>query len=302
MERRPLGATGLTLPAVGFGASPLGGVFGPVTQSQADAAVRAALDLGIDTFDTAPFYGLGRSEETLGRALKGIPRDAYTLSTKVGRYGARDFDFSTARVRRSIDESLLRLGIDHADILICHDIEYADREQVIGDAIPALRDAVAAGKARCIGFSGLPLSIFPEVLARTEVDVILSYCHATLSDDTLLPLIPTLGAVGVINASPLGMGLLTDAGPPDWHPAPTELKAACAAAAAHCRAKGTSIAALALAWSVRQSGIAMTLVGMADVDTVRANAAAAAAEPDPTLLAEVAEILAPVQGLTWPSP
>ena len=304
VERRPLGRTGIDVPLLSFGAAPLGGVYGPVSQAGVNAAVRAALAAGVNLFDTSPYYGSGRSESVLGRALAGIPRESFLVATKVGRYGASAFDFSAARVRASIDESLARLGLDHVDVILCHDIEFGDQEIIVNEALPTLRAAVAAGKARAIGVTGLPLDVLVETAARTPVDIILSYCHLCLCDATLAERVAGLGVagVGIINASPLSMGLLTDNGPPAWHPAPSALRAACAAAAAACRTRGASLSELALAWTLSQPGIATTLVGMADPATVAANLRAAHTTPDPDLLALVRRILAPVQGVTWPSP
>src|SRR4051812_27551035 len=106
MQTRPLGETGLNVSMLGFGASPLGGVFGEVEDAEGVRAVHAAIDLGINLFDVAPYYGLTRAETALGNGLRGIPRDKFVLATKVGRYGPAEFDFTAERVLRSIDESL----------------------------------------------------------------------------------------------------------------------------------------------------------------------------------------------------
>jgi L-galactose dehydrogenase len=263
--------------------------------------VRTALDAGINLFDTSPFYG--DSEAVLGRALAGVPRESFLLATKVGRYGPDTFDFSAARIAQSIDSSLQRLGVETLDIVHCHDIEFVALSPIVDEAIPALEAAREAGKLRFTGCSGLPLSIFAAVLDRAHTDVILSYCHHSLNDDSLVDLLPYLQAkrTGVIGASPLAMGLLTDAGPPDWHPAPPSLKAACAQAARFCRERGASLSSLALAWSVQNRAIATTLVGMADEATVRANVAAATTPLDSALLADIRAILAPTHRVTWPS-
>lgn len=178
--------------------------------------------------DTSPFYGRGRSEEVLGRALQGIPREKFFVSSKVGRYDVDKFDFSAERVVKSIDESLKRLQLDHIDLVICHDIEFGDLDMIINETIPALqRLRDQEKKLRFIGISGLPLHIFKYVLDRTDaVDVILTYCHHTLLDssaDSMLDYL-TEKKVGIINASPTGMGLLTRQGPPSWHPAPEAMK------------------------------------------------------------------------------
>ncbi|KAF7056941.1 hypothetical protein CFC21_064302 [Triticum aestivum] len=230
MELRTLGGTGLRVSPVGFGASPLGNVFGDVPRNVARATVRRALDLGINFFDTSPYYGGTVSESVLGDCLRfaGVPRDSFVVATKCGRY-KEGFDFSAARVTRSIDESLARLGLDYVDILHCHDIEFTNLDQIVNETIPALQKIKESGKARFIGITGLPLSIFTYVLDRVppgSVDLVLSYCHYGINDTALVDLLPYLKSkgVGVISASPLAMGLLTDNGPPEWHPAPEQLK------------------------------------------------------------------------------
>ncbi len=149
----------------------------------------------------------------------------------------------------------------------------------------------------------LPLKIFPLVIDRTGVDTILSYCHYSLHDSALQGLIPYLNAkgVGIISASALGMGLLTDGGPAAWHPAPESIRQACAAAAAHCRAKGADVARLAVQWAVRNTDIATTLVGTADPENLQRNVRWIEQPLDETLLAEVAAMVAPIHNMTWPS-
>ncbi|GJM95669.1 hypothetical protein PR202_ga12439 [Eleusine coracana subsp. coracana] len=311
MELRELGLTGLRVSTVGFGASPLGHVFGDVPRDTARAAVRRALDLGINFFDTSPYYGGTVSESVLGDCLRhaAVPRDRIVVATKCGRY-KEGFDFSAERVTRSVDESLVRLGLDYVDILHCHDIEFTNLDQIVNETIPALQKIKKSGKARFIGITGLPLNIYTYVLDRVppgSIDVILSYCHFGINDTSLIDLLPYLKSkgIGVISASPLAMGLLTDNGPPEWHPAPEELKLACRAAADHCRKKGKSITKLAMQYSLMNNGISTVLVGMNSADQVEENVAAAtelsASGIDEELLREVEAILAPVKNLTWPS-
>nr|CAD1822387.1 unnamed protein product [Ananas comosus var. bracteatus] len=313
MERRELGNTGLRLSCVGFGASPLGNVFGRVSPAAAVAAVRRALDLGINFFDTSrPYYGGTVSEAVLGECLSeiGAPREEIVVSTKCGRY-ADGFDFSAERVSRSVDESLARLKLDYVDILHCHDIEFAPSlDQIVNETIPALQKIKEKGKARFIGITGLPLQIFTYVLDRVppgSVDVILSYCHYGINDLTLADLLPYLKSkgIGVISASPLAMGLLTENGPPEWHPASEELKSACRAAAAHCKKKGKNISKVALQYSLMNKEISTVLVGMNSPEQVEENVAAALELSnvgiDEGLVREIEEILEPVKNQTWPS-
>ena len=227
------------------------------------------------------------------------------MATKCGRYGhdPKDFDFSAKRVTASIDESLSRLGLDYVDILHCHDIEFVDLKQIINETIPALRKVQQSGKARWIGITGLPLAIYKKVASKVEIDVMLSYCHYELNDTSLDNLIPYLQAkeIGIISASPLGMGLLSNRGTPDWHPAPANVKAACKKAAAHCKAKGTDISKLALQFALANRDIATTLVGSASSENMKQNIAWANEPMDKALLAEVQAILKPIHNVTWQS-
>jgi len=303
MEYRKLGTTGLLVSQLSFGASSLGGAFRPIVEAEGIRTVQTALDLGINFIDVSPYYGLTQAEMVLGKALKGVARDRYILATKVGRYGEADFDFSAQRVTASVDESLRRLGVDTIDLIQCHDIEFGSLDQIVNETIPALRKVQATGKVRFIGITGLPLKIFKVVLDQIEVDTILSYCHYGLIDTALAGLIPYLKQkdVGIINASPLGMGLLTPQGAPDWHLAPAETKAACARAVAHCISKGANPAQLAVQFSLAQPEIATTLIGTADPAEVAQNVSWLDRPIDEELLAEVQAILAPVHNLSWPS-
>jgi L-galactose dehydrogenase len=305
MEYRALGTTGVKISALSFGASSLGGVFREVKEDESIRAVRVSLDAGINFIDTSPFYGLTKSETVLGKALKGIRRDRYFLATKVGRYGNEmaDFDFSARRVTASVDESLKRLGVDHVDLIQAHDIEFGDLDRVIGETIPALRKVQETGKARFLGVTGLPMKAIRRVVEDVAVDTILSYCHFELNDTALedhISFFKSRGA-GIINASPLGMGLLSQRGVPGWHPAPAELKEVCARAAAHCTARGACIEKLAIQFSMTDPDIATTIVGSADPAEMEHNIRWAAEPIDRILLSEVLAILKPVHNLTWES-
>ena len=146
MKTRTLGKTGIELPILSFGASSLGQEFRSVALDDALKSVQVALDCGLNFIDTSPFYGRGMSEVLLGIALRGVPRDSYKLCTKLGRYDLTHFDFSAKRVAESIDVSLHRLGTDHLDIVLCHDIEFVPMQQIVDETLPALRRARDAGR------------------------------------------------------------------------------------------------------------------------------------------------------------
>src|SRR5512135_2766129 len=197
MKFRPLGRTGLNLSWLSFGASSLGQEFRPVDLSEALRSVHVALDLGMNFIDTSPFYGRGMSEVLLGIALKDVPRDSYILGTKLGRYDVAHFDFSAKRVAESIDVSLHRLGTDHLDIILCHDIEFVEMRQIVEETLPALQRVRQQGKVRFIGVSGYPMKIFRYILDQTDLDVVLSYNHYTLQNTMFADLVPYLKAKNV---------------------------------------------------------------------------------------------------------
>jgi len=301
MQYRPLGQTGLNVSILSFGASSLGGVFHAVKLDECIETVHAALDGGINLIDVSPAYGGTRAEKVLGRALEGVDRSRYILATKIGSYSeARgDYDFSRASTERSVEHSLVRLGVDHVDIIQCHDIEFANHDQIVNETLPALHRLKEQGLVRHVGITGLPLKVFPSILDRAEpglVETILSFCHYELNDTSLADLLPYFQekGVGIINASPTGMGLLTPQGAPGWHPASESIKECCRKAVAHCQARGGDIVKLAVQFCCANPDIATTLVGTARPQNIRQNIAYVDEPMDEQLLAEVLEILAPI--------
>lgn len=279
MPYRPLAKTGLHVSALSFGASSLGSVFRSTEQSESLEVVRTALKSGINYIDTAPWYGHGKSESVLGKILPTLPRSSYYIATKVGRYEAavsKMFDFSAERTLRSVDESLQRLGLEYVDVIQIHDMEFAPSLDIIlNETLPALQKVKEAGKARFIGITGYPLDIFKAVLekSKVQIDVILTYCRASMNDNSLrdwLPYFQSQG-VGVVNASPISMGLLSSRGPPAWHPASPIIKTACAEAAAYCSEKGVDISRLGLKFTLDQTDIPTTLVSTASLENLQRN-------------------------------
>jgi aryl-alcohol dehydrogenase-like predicted oxidoreductase len=300
LPTRPLGLTGLNLPILGFGASSLGAEFRSVTLDEVLGSVRVALECGLNFIDTSPFYGRGMSEVLLGIALKGVPRDSYTLCTKLGRYDLAHFDFSAKRVAESIDVSLHRLGTDHLDIVLCHDIEFVPMQQIVDETLPALRKAQQAGKVKCIGISGYPMKAFRFVLGQADLDCVLSYNQYTLQNtryvDELLPTLKMRG-IGAMNAGPFSARLLTNAPLPAWLKEPEPVKAAARQAAQLCATRGSDIAKLALQFSCANPDIATTIAGSANPKNIRQWAQWLAEPIDETLLHEVQALFAPVKNI-----
>ena len=303
MGYRRLGQTELTISVMGFGASPLGNVFGLSDPDEGARAVHFAIDEGINFFDVSPYYGQTLAEERLGQALLG-KRERVVLSSKCGRYGVVEFDFSAKRVRTSVEDSLKRLHTDYLDLLQVHDVEFGSVEQIINETLPAIRRIQDEGKTRYVGISGYPLQVLTKIAQRAPVDSVLSYCRYNLliddMDSVLVPAAEGLG-IGIINASPLHMGVLTEQGGPDWHPAPPELHLAVKTALAFCHEHGIDLTELALRFCFDHPRVASTLVGMSTTEQVRRNLSAFGSPADPELVREVKAILAPAANIVWPS-
>ncbi|GGX60044.1 aldo/keto reductase [Streptomyces minutiscleroticus] len=247
MRAATLGGTGVEVSRLALGCAALGNLYRPVTDEEARATVDAAWDAGVRTFDTAPHYGLGLSERRLGAALRERPRDAYTLSTKVGRLlvphpgGAagddlahgfavpadhrRVWDFSAGGVRRSLEASLDRLGLDRVDVALIHDPD-DHAGQALREAYPALERLRDEGVVRAIGI-GMNRSALPtRFLRETDIDlVLLAGRYTLLEQDGLAELLPEAAARGrsVVIGGVFNSGLLTAPRPGatyDYAPAP----------------------------------------------------------------------------------
>ena len=303
MQYRRLGQTDLEVPVLGFGAAPLGGEYGTIEPAEAERAVHYALDQGITFFDTAPYYGRTVSEERLGKALEGRRQQAL-IATKCSRYDVDDFDFSAKRVEESIDESLRRLRTDYVDLYQIHDIEFGDLKQVIEEAVPAARKVQQSGKARYIGITGLQLKALRHVAEAAPVDTILSYARYNLMvrdlDDLLTPFAQEQG-IGLINASPLHLRILTPSGAPEWHLAAPEVKEVGRKVVELCDARGKPTPKIALRFCLDHPYVSTTLVGLATADQVRQNLEILDETTDTELLAEIDELVRPVLNRIWPS-
>jgi aryl-alcohol dehydrogenase-like predicted oxidoreductase len=272
MIKRRLAQTDLQLPIISFGASSLGHAFGTVRMESGIESVRMALELGINHFDTSPFYGRGISEVLLGVALRDVPRSAFTISTKLGRYDEDKFDFRPTRVVESVDTSLYRLGVDYLDILFLHDVEFTDYKQSIDAALPVLLREKDKGKVRFVGVAGYPFKPVLYALEQYDIDATLNYNHYTLQNrrlvSDLLPLLEERG-VGVINAAPFAQRLLTHMELPPWHPADAEVRDACRQAILHCRSQDINPAKLCVQFSTRHPSLATCVIGTGNPENVR---------------------------------
>ena len=307
MQYRRIGKTAMEVSALSFGASSLGGVFHSIKEQEAIEAVFTAIDCGMNFIDVSPYYGHYKAETVVGKALKQIPRDKYYLSTKVGRYGkdgVNTWDYSAKRAVESVYESMERLNVEHIDLINVHDIEFANLEQVAKETVPALVELREKGLVSYVGITDLQLENLKWVVENVEegsIDSILNFCHNCLNDDKLTDFLDFFEerGIGVINASPLSMGLLSQRGIPDWHPAPKPLVEACSKAAEFCTEQGYPIEKLAIQYSIQNPRIASTLFSSANPQNVKRNVEWAMEPIDMQLVEKVREIIGNQFRVSW---
>jgi D-threo-aldose 1-dehydrogenase len=314
MKSVPLGHSKVAVTRLGLGCASLGNLYKEVEEAAAAGAVDAAWDAGIRYFDTAPHYGLGLSERRLGAALRERPRDAYVLSTKVGRLlvpdpegaGRRDaqgfavpatlrrqWDFTADGVRRSLDESLERLGLDRVDVLLVHDPEEGDGvDTALAEGWPALAALRAQGVVGALGAGSKSWPTLLRFVTEVDPDVIMLAGRYTLLEqpalDELLPACVERD-VSVLNVGVFNSGLLAVDRPHggltyEYTAAPPELLARAQAIADVCARHGVSLPAAALAFAGAHPAVASVTMGAATAEHVRRNVVQFAAEPPPAAL------------------
>jgi len=281
-----LGRGGLRVSALSLGTAPLGNLFAPVAEDDAAAAVHSALGAGLTYVDTAPHYGLGLAERRLGRLLAGLPRDRFVVSTKVGRLvrplapgetadpegfadtppAKRVWDFSGDGVRRSLEESLERLGLDRVDIVLVHDPDDHERE-AREQALPALIELRDQGAVTAIGAGMNQAEMLTRFVRDLDLDLVLVAGRYSLLDQrALAELLPTCAARGtaVVVGGVFNSGLLADPRPGatfDYAPAARQLVDRALRLAEVCARHGTPLRAAALAFPFGHPAVTSVLVG-----------------------------------------
>ncbi|MDQ3161715.1 MAG: aldo/keto reductase [Actinomycetota bacterium] len=294
-----LGANGPRVSQLGLGASAIGGLFTPVSEAEGLAVVGAAVELGISYVDTAPLYGLGRSERLIGQALRELPRDDVTVSTKVGRLLRDDppvheelpdgmwpdtgatkpvFDFSRDGILRSFEESLARLGLDRVDVLYVHD-PHEHLDEAISAALPALAELREQRVLGAIGVGMGDADALARVVREADVDCILLAGRYTLLDrsgaDELLPLCE-LADVAVVAGGVFNSGVLADPGDGaryEYAPAAADVVERARLMRGVCASHGVALPAAALQFPLRHPAVVTVLTGVRSVDELRQNVA-----------------------------
>ncbi|MGC4942628.1 aldo/keto reductase [Kribbella sp. DT2] len=295
--RRELGRSGAAVTALGFGGGPLGGLFEALDDGTATAALEGAWGGGVRYFDTSPHYGIGHSERRIGEFLRGRPRGEFTVSTKVGRLlvpqdprGRMDeafqvpathrrvWDFSRDGIRRSVEDSLTRLGLDRIDVLYLHDAEQ-HFDDALRNGYPALKELRDEGVVSAIGAGMYDPRLLTTLVRDADVDAVMLAGRYTLLDqsalDTLFPACAERG-VPVLAAAVFNSGLLASPRPVegarfDYAPASQEMLDRARRIADICTAYGVTLPAAAIAFSLAHAVVAGVVIGMRSADEVRAN-------------------------------
>ena len=305
MVYNELGNTGMKVSNLGFGASSLGGVFHNIREEEGIQAVHTAVENGINLIDVSPYYGHLKAEIVLGKALKDITREKYYLSTKVGRYGkdgVNTWDYSAQRATESVYESMERLNVDYIDLINVHDIEF---QASLPGGLQKVVELREKGIVKHVGITDLQPENLKWVIEHSEsgvVESILNFCHYSLNDTLLVDYLGFFEQhnVGIINASPFSMGLLSQRGAPAWHPAGKDLQRACAKAAAYCQEKGYPIDKLAIQFSTSMNPrIASTLFSSANPQNVLKNIKYVNEPIDEQLVKEVQAIIGDQMFVRW---
>ncbi len=310
MATAPLGTRGVTVTRLGLGCAPFGNLFRELSDDDAIATVDAAWDVGIRLFDTAPLYGHGLAERRLGQALRAYPRDEYVLSTKVGRLLRPDAtfdpgifrvprglapraDYSADGVRRSIDESLERLGVDRLDVVLVHDPDDHESE-ALSEAFPTLLALRDEGVVDAIGAGMNQHEMLGRFVEQVDLDVVLLAGRYSLLDHSGEALLEACAArgVGVMIGGVFNSGVLADGGHPptfDYAPAGPEVLRRADRLRELCRRHDVPLPAAALDRALAHPAVSAVVVGAASPEEIRADADWAQVAIPPALRVELTE-------------
>jgi D-threo-aldose 1-dehydrogenase len=298
-RRRPIGDTGVEVSAVGLGGGPIGNLFAPVSDATAGSLLAAAFERGIRYFDTAPVYGMGLAEARLGRALAHWPRHAVVVSTKVGRLLRADaprdpelfrdgepyfkdtpdlnpvWDFSYAGTRRSLDQSLGRLGLAGVEIAFLHEPPDRYLGEAVTDGYRALDDIRRDGAIRAIGVGWDRVDVLARLVAELDLDCVLEAGRYTLLDQSALDgLLPTCvrRGVAVVAGGVFNSGILADPGAAyEYGPAPSEVRQRVQAMTEICDRWSVPLKAAALQFPLGHPAVVSVVVGMRTPDELTEN-------------------------------
>lgn len=295
---------------IGYGCATLANIYNPLTDTDSHEIINFCVKNGINYFDVAPFYGGGNAEFRLGRALNTLNKNKLFIATKVGRYTDENslsgaggyFDFSPSKIEESIKNSMDKIGIKQIDLLQCHDIEHVTTETII-EALPILDHFRNIGYINNIGINSYPIQPLIDIIDRTNIKInsVGTYAHHTLINDSLNNYIQYFREkdIKIINSSPLGMGLLTDKGPPDWHPASQKMLDIVYKIKNFCIEKNENISNIAMKYSLNNPNILTNITGGGSIEEITNNLSTLNNPPGKNILDEIDIISQPVKNKLW---
>ncbi len=295
---KTLGKSGIHMPALGFGSAPIAGLYAEISDAAAVETVHHALARGVTHFDTAPLYGAGRAETRLGLALAGVPRDRYSLSSKVGRLLDAEtrkvsFDYSRDGVLRSLEGSLQRLGTDRVDMLLIHDPDH-HQDEALAEAFPTLDELRRQGVVRAIGAGMNQWEALQRFAHEAEFDCFLLAGRYTLLEQGALGFLDHCHAagIGIFLGGVFNSGILATGVAPgvrhNYRPPSPEVAAAVTALEATCARHGVALNAAALQFAQAHPAVTTLVVGVVSAAEIDANLTALYAPIPAALWAELA--------------
>ena len=295
---------------IAYGCATLANIYKPLNIDDCKQLITYTFKKGINYFDVAPFYGGELAERNLGYSIKDIPRSELFIATKIGRYtddnsnsGAGGyFDFSPSKIEQSIKKSIDNMNIKYIDLLQCHDIENVSRQTVL-DALPLLEHYKTTGIINGIGINSYPIQPLLDIVESTPIKInsVGTYAHNTLINNTILDYIEyfTKKNISIINSSPLAMGLLTQKGPPIWHPASNLMKTTVNNLNNYCLSKNLNIENLSMIYSLSNKDILTTISGGNSITEIKNNLNCLNKTIDDLIMKDITEIVYPIKNKLW---
>jgi aryl-alcohol dehydrogenase-like predicted oxidoreductase len=295
---------------IGYGCATLANIYKPLTINKCKEIIEYNFNEGINYFDVAPFYGGELAEKNLGISIKDISRSELFIATKIGRYtddnsnsGAGGyFDFSPSKIEQSIKNSMNNMNIKYIDLLQCHDIENVSTQTVL-DALPIIEHFKTIGIINGIGINSYPIQPLINIIENTTIKInsVGTYAHNTLINNSVVDYIDyfTKKNISIINSSPLAMGLLTQKGPPDWHPASDLMLNTVNDLNTYCISKQLNISNLSMIYSLSNKDILTTISGGNSITEIKQNLNCLNKTIDDLILKDINKIIYPIKNKLW---
>ena len=297
---------------IAFGCATLAELYNKYDSNEYLDVLKYSYKNGINYYDVAPFYGGGLAENRLGEFIKipEINREKIFVATKIGRYTDLNnnlgsggyFDFTPSKIEESIKMSMKMLNINYIDLIQCHDIENVESNKII-DILPLLDHFKKIDKIRGIGINSYPIYPLEKIIESTKIkiDSVGTYAHHTLINDSLTDYVPYFKKknIKIINSSPLAMGLLTNNGPPSWHPASNNMRNSVLDIINYCEKKKENVEDISMRFSLSNQNILTTITGGKNILEIEKNIDSLNNPLSNQMLSDINNITKPIKNKLW---